>query len=653
MDQIPPECLRQICLLLDRPSAGASSLTAKRYRPAANEVIFRAVHLKSPSADTMRQKIEQCEMILNSTDSLRHVRELKVARLAHEFGCVPFEAPEDCGDRPMDTWTYQANDESTSVAIDQDAEWLPLAALMQKLVLLRDLEWCGTGQLPPCVLKVLHTQMPQCRLHMRSFSLRSFVQSPGKRLGIDAHELELATSPNLHSVAMRYDAGCNTDGHFEYNDRAILDLVSGRAPNLQEVSICPQRAASSPRNHMVWRSRVRAETWRGDEIPVTESDKPTKPLRCLELLVMNSHKPLLSWLPRIDLTQLRQLKLHSGPSPEEFTSLCSHCFPLLEELVLHSPQATDAQSAEVMTTATEEFLVSLPPLTSLKLTGRLLRLSTLQVALGHHGQQLRVLRLGRKIRQQLLEVLDLIRESCPLLQELGVPVIRSRGDAKEVALYRAIGGLRNLRRAHLSLYCSERLDMDDSELTDHDREEFYAQPNHRYRPTNGGERPKIIVRNVDVRNAMINYAVDEALARAIFKVISDAKDGSVVRLETLTVAVHHPMDAGGLIGNLPFEKMNFFDHMRRGWTCSLQTADRPIGDCIVERYDTRLEDTSRDDGINDDYDEDGGGTYNYRRDPLTDELKPFFRELWPVEGPEGDWRKDWHSFPLAELESTV
>jgi hypothetical protein len=48
-----------------------------------------------------------------------------------------------------------------------------------------------------------------------------------------------------------------------------------------------------------------------------------------------------------------------------------------------------------------------------------------------------------------------LEECCHRLEELSLRMVRSRGNAIGVAVYRAIGSMPNLRKVHLSTMCSE------------------------------------------------------------------------------------------------------------------------------------------------------------------------------------------------------
>jgi hypothetical protein len=134
-----------------------------------------------------------------------------------------------------------------------------------------------------------------------------------------------------------------------------------------------------------------------------------------------------------------------------------------------------------------------------------------------------------------------------------------------------------------------------------------------------------------VRKGLINAAVDEALARAIFKEILSSAPGNApplqrVRLETI----------GQL--NVLEDMSTYFDDVvkwtGRSWECVRDDPDesgdsqvtvREIGDLAVD------------------------STNEYCRDQLElvdPECRDLWREMWPRRAEIEDWKDDWSSFPL-------
>ncbi|KAJ4391305.1 hypothetical protein N0V93_004922 [Gnomoniopsis smithogilvyi] len=124
-------------------------------------------------------------------------------------------------------------EEDPFVTPEQDAAWTPVVNLIKTLPNLTTLMYQCRNQLPPSLLNVLHTYRPQCRLYHHTFRLRSLRSKFGH---IDPHEWAIATSPCLYSVKLRYSF-YNEDAERDQNLTAILELLTGLAPNLKEVYV--------------------------------------------------------------------------------------------------------------------------------------------------------------------------------------------------------------------------------------------------------------------------------------------------------------------------------------------------------------------------------------------------------------------------------
>ena len=115
---------------------------------------------------------------------------------------------------------------------------------------------------------------------MRNFSLQSLFQPPQVPIQIDSHELDLATSPCLYSIAMQYDY--MDSGHANYNIHAVMDMVAGVAPNLQEVSLLWEPCGSDP--WLVAALRVPRQSWHRGLISTRPADTAQGSLKNLNLV---------------------------------------------------------------------------------------------------------------------------------------------------------------------------------------------------------------------------------------------------------------------------------------------------------------------------------------------------------------------------------
>ena len=129
------------------------------------------------------------------------------------------------------------------------------------------------------------------------------------------------------------------------------------------------------------------------------------------------------------------------------------------------------------------------------------------------------------------DTLQRIAERCPHLEEVVVDMERTRGDHREMAMYRALSRLPQLKRVLLRLSCKIASDRDDEPLSVE-----------------------------SLKQSFTNCAIDATLARAIFGVISREGRGA---LQYLRVEPR-------FVSNSPGIDMTFYMVLRvliRHWVC--------------------------------------------------------------------------------------
>jgi len=157
----------------------------------------------------------------------------------------------------------------------------------------------------------LYSEMCPCKpapmppAHAKS-SLRGLVQPPQIPININPHELEIATSPCLYSIAMKYDYMSSDCAN--YNENAVMDMVAGVAPNLHRISLLYESSGSDP--WLVAALRVPRQSWHRGLISPQSSDTARGALACLELATEVTIDSLKSWSRLTDFSVLRSLKLH-------------------------------------------------------------------------------------------------------------------------------------------------------------------------------------------------------------------------------------------------------------------------------------------------------------------------------------------------------
>lgn len=167
-----------------------------------------------------------------------------------------------------------------------------------------------------------------------------------------------------------------------------------------------------------------------------------------------------------------------------------------------------------------------------------------------------------------------------MLEDLALTLCRSKGDAAEVASYRALGSIRNLQYISLVLDASNHAILSEDALADFDDEDDNAEypetPNDSSfdnfdqqfftRSYMSWRDP----RNGHIRDAFINSAVDETLARAIFWTISSGKATGSLPLVKLRIQVR----GGNLGNNVSVESVCMvIANLGRSWLCERSQTD--------------------------------------------------------------------------------
>jgi hypothetical protein len=464
---------------------------------------------------------------------------------------------------------------------------------------------------------------------MRNFSLRSLIQPPQDPLRISSHELELATSPCLYSIAMKFNY--RDSGYANYNEHTVKDMMAGAAPKLQEVSLLYEESGSDA--WLVTALSIPTQRWHRDLIPLSDADTAQGALKSLELTTNIKIDTLESWKKMTRFSVLRSLKLHDDISSIELRWLASNCqFSLLDTQVIR-PWLVD-ETLEELSDATEGFLLSLPPLRRLKITGNYQQ-RTIYLAIDHCGEALRQLHLS------LVDdvddhsgiapksdspgfanpyLLDVLRQKCPLLGDLSLCMLRSRGNVREVAIFRGLSEMLALRKIHLSVYCSQSL------LWDLD---ILSAMHH----SDDSVRPSKEDKANEVDDALINLAIDDTLARSVFHTISAARPTYATPLECLTLRVDPRESQGGF--DDPYNLIKVLRYIGRSWVCtSTLRNDRPH-ECLVEEHDPEEK-------LDREHVEEAGGLAKVSIEKLTSAA---LHRVWP-ESREGSWKDKWHSFPL-------
>jgi hypothetical protein len=542
---LPLELRQQIAGSLEPTSLRSFSLTSIACHQASLPAVFRQIYITVSNPEGLLRDVNALREALSYADSFSYIRQITIKGALSLAGkektddLLPNQRPWSVTYSPsfnplLDETpifygsSYVVCDESViEASSDEDIAWAPLVNLLGAKISLENLVFDCRSQFPPSLLRVLHQAQPQCRLHHLTFKFRTLLLATP-----NAYEMELATSPCLYQLKA-FCTQRDSNGAEDFNLEALMQLVTGLAPNLRKVEVLNLFPSSSSR----W-SRPR-KSWQG--FPGFTSRK-TELLESLSLkgnmqsIWLNLPQVLQAWARHVDLASLQHLTLGgdlymlqpgvNGDSMEWIVQ--NQSFPRLRSLCARLSRDDSQVERPRYREQAISFIRSFESLQQLYIDGSIDYQIT-NTVLTCHGQTLRKLSLhpfekqsaSNSRRSQDLPfyftkncVLRL-RAQCPILEELVILVKRNMSRPSETELYKCFGEIRRLRVLSLILDCSNwRVTRDPTykpEFNKHDRE-----------PLPGQSR----IKRGDLKEAFINCAVDQALACSIWTTISQNKTGT-------------------------------------------------------------------------------------------------------------------------------
>jgi hypothetical protein len=573
---LPPEIIEKIAyflIFLHPPTLLNLRLASKTYnacsRPAVEAFLFHDVKIVVPKDRDLAEIVDRIAAQLESADSFRHVRQVfivhtgsrswgsnewqppRLSDLQHTYTTqyTPSLSNEVCGHIPK--WgNYLGNYPSRSLI--PESTWKPIVDLMKQLPALTDLVWHYPEQFPSCILETLHEHLPQCRLRLDSVWLRS-LDTPGSNL----KELAIISSPSLYSIKM----GAERPGIDVSNPRRDLILHLLRlAPNLKEIKLkgfTPRESAFQEQSVPSPRASLRKIDMRncpilGHTMGQLSHYIDFSVLQDLHLAQNPHHGAADRWDAKaVSFPSLKTLSvcMCNNKNPETKTSFwdtMGSSFPSLQQLTVqvswNAAHRTAAFYASLRT-----FLSRLPPLSTLTIAGWHALVSVHSIV-SIHGPRLRLLHLTPSALFQSLNEDDIrvISKYCPVLENLEITINRSQSDQKEVALYKALGSMRNLQYLGLEYdlrppklrgkhsedidVSSEPLKLGSGEASSDPSFDLFEN-----KFCGGNDFLPGFIRNGHVREAMIDCVIDKALACSIFETISSAKPFESPLLQNLTL----------------------------------------------------------------------------------------------------------------------
>lgn len=546
---LPSEILTRIASFLDAThpqSLVAFAQTSKRLYAVASKFLFSTLKFTPlTNGKSLAKDVETWERILLRDEALQHVRRLILYWDGENDGSIPDHRPYlslkecECSDSDTDLetcwdlyyweWCYETN------SWIKDHEWEPLARLLKKLTGLADFFFANPGPFPPQFLQILHDRSSRCRLHHYTFRLGG-----SDMASLEADERSLIMSPCLSTIG-----NMNADRHCLLNKNQFAAMLLAR------------REASSLRRVFAY--------WHGPKRQVLESQDaedesilPDPPaLEYLQIFGSYSknyqhyYSPTEGSISASDIdyevlynyTALRVLKLNLPigdqplPAPSNLPSLVT--FSVMCPDQLSSPEWSDSLLA---------FLWGLPSIKVLRVLGWPRSISFTPGL----NKQLQKLHLETRPIPGGPPLLDdhvlQLAVMCPDIEDLTMETKRSRGDAAEVARYRALGRLPRLRRLKLILDAAPPPIIPDDIVEVPERGQgpwkpYYPWPGHTdiepwFKDGWDSEEPSWYSGEVSwelkphcnshVRDVLVNSAIDSALALSIFGVVNSAKVCSII-----------------------------------------------------------------------------------------------------------------------------
>ncbi|KAH8807958.1 hypothetical protein F5884DRAFT_350102 [Xylogone sp. PMI_703] len=645
-----PELSRQICGYLNTGTLQALSLVSRQCNSSANVFLFKNIHIKVSTLDRLQADVDRWTQSLEKTSSFKHVRYLKVSGGLVRPG-EKSDHPEQEVKLAPNTWATDPDlllwsdkgviknetpdDTPSCEVIRRNDGWKPLAKLVLQLTALIDLFYCCTNQLSPCLLDALHQKYSsgsECRLHMLTFKFRSVTEdSP------DPYELALATSPCLYGISTEYHA---LDIRAKHQEEIVVHTLLHLAPQLKEVRAIWVHYFTPEKYEAITRNRQKL--WPNHPLNKEAGETPRLDLKKLEIRGQKwtTINDLRSWQTYTNFSSLRMLKIDRPLHYEALTWAVENCtFSSLSVLVLcvdfEDGRPDRPKSRVWYYHFLGAFLRSLPPLRKLRLYGDLAQ-SVIHEALVRHGQSLQKLWLYANESHYQVHCdppfVGLIQKLCPILEELMLPIPRSRGDANEVAIYKTLGAMPRLRKLNLildsndwSIYSSRRLQVDPT--FDEFDQQIFAY----------GYVPRKPVLNGHIRDALISCALDEKLSRDIFHCISSGKGSGALPLECLKLESpgalqYHLLNNRDLSG--------LINRMSRAWLVVRNQRDDARDEMTVTEQSQKIRGPA--------------DMLHLRRyvhhGPRSAKLDKIFRRLWPEsEDSNGNYRDNWCSLPLSDF----
>ncbi|KAI3003021.1 hypothetical protein CBS147346_5661 [Aspergillus niger] len=505
MDSLPPELKLYVAGAVgdvSREALRALSQVNREWSQIVAPRLYKSITVSFKSHEPQIRVLQ----LLDASRILPHVRHLTL--LARSS---PVSLP--VSDESIGDYLEESLPEDVKVPLlcEFKGDWTPSIVLVKRLPCLQNLKILAFADYAE-LLDVVAEVHPYCRVSV--FPLRRF--NPG---WIQARAKWLQ-SPVLHDVTVI----CHDDRHMrafrEDPDRVLRDLLH-QARHIKHLSF-QISVKTLHRTSLVY---TRWPPFQPPENEVAEAPRAKLEILSLPLVTKMTAKQVERWS---QITDLGYLTAWAAGTIEEITALTAitelQAFRALKRLTL---SLNPPKGSSSWPPAVKGMFDALPPLEYLCLLGRYDPAILPTAVLDRHGPTLTELKLHYKRAQfQPIDkaiklshkgyiapifrpaVIARIAARCPSLRTLWIGVQRHRGHPIEARAYDALALFPALQSLDLVLSCLAASKADDRtpvpprELSAYEEELF---------PYRSRQIPKWTI-----RDCMINSAIDESLAKAIF-----------------------------------------------------------------------------------------------------------------------------------------
>ena len=486
VENLPLTILERICEYLDdgsttRPSLLAFSWSSKSCYTAATAQRYSQIQIQISDPESLIRSLSRWNASL-SNGLHRHVRRLKISSFATTetriLRATTRRPREDLHEEESDKWNsqhyFQMHDfcrpsedslqyGERNIQDPYSDSWVLLSDFVRRLSGLQDLIWTAGSSIPPSILSAI--SQIRCRLHVHDFEIPSLIQERDNPQPVSPEDYALCTFPFLASIVARVGS-FESFGKLNFIEEAIMQMASGLAPNLTHLCVISEGEAGELDIDKA--IELGKPDWKGFFLDRTSSHENSEQVTTRSSTLGRFRSLVFpDYVPRgVDywarITEFAVLQCLVMPWILSYgTSLAG----IASRGELKSLQKLELLSIEDETAGSQDalnlLLSSLSPLHRLDLGGYVSP-SSFQIVIHRHGPGLRALRVqpqrDEHERNPLVvssaAVLAELASHSPHLTHLSLPISRTRGDNREVAIYRSLSKLPHLEHLCLRLdYC--------------------------------------------------------------------------------------------------------------------------------------------------------------------------------------------------------